>query len=194
MISVYTILRFMVHRMREHRIWMHWRHRAWVFDKAYVASPSCCPNRASLLTGLMPARHGAHPNHSQVYAGTKLLTPILKEMGYQIASFGKVQHGRRNFEGCDFHYKDPENMSRDLKELIDSGKLENGPVCLMVGDRRPHVPWIKEMIYDPDTVTLPPMFIDTRETRGALGSLFVGYHSYGFGDWTGSRSCQKTHR
>ena len=36
------------------------------FDDAYVASPSCCPSRFSLLTGLMPARHGAHPNHSQV--------------------------------------------------------------------------------------------------------------------------------
>jgi len=37
-----------------------------IFDNAYVVSPSCCPDRFSLLTGLMPARHGAHPNHSQV--------------------------------------------------------------------------------------------------------------------------------
>ena len=28
------------------------------FSHAYVASPSCAPSRASLLTGLMPARHG----------------------------------------------------------------------------------------------------------------------------------------
>lgn len=135
------------------------------FQNAYVASPSCCPNRASLLTGLMPARHGAHPNHSQMKPGTQELTGILKALGYQIASFGKVQHGRRDFEGCDFLYKDPENMSKDLKALVASGKLEDGPVCLFVGDRRPHVPWIEEMIYDPDKVTLPPTFIDTRETR-----------------------------
>ena len=43
------------------------------FDNAYVASPSCCPSRFSFLTGLMPARHGAHPNHSQVKPGTKFL-------------------------------------------------------------------------------------------------------------------------
>lgn len=41
------------------------------FENAFVASPSCCPNRNSLLTGLMPARHGAHPNHSQVKPGTE---------------------------------------------------------------------------------------------------------------------------
>ena len=67
------------------------------FDNAYVASPSCCPNRFSLLTGLMPARHGAHPNHSQVKQGTRFLIPVLKQLGYHVASFGKVAHGRRNF-------------------------------------------------------------------------------------------------
>ncbi|MEX0323773.1 MAG: sulfatase [Puniceicoccaceae bacterium] len=135
------------------------------FDNAYVASPSCCPNRASLLTGLMPARHGAHPNHTFVKEGTKWLPPILKEMGYTVASFGKVQHGRRDFEGCDYHFTEHEKMSQDLEKLIQSGKLGDGPVCLMVGDRRPHVPWIEEWIYDPEKVTLPHNFIDTPETR-----------------------------
>ncbi|MDE0737495.1 MAG: sulfatase-like hydrolase/transferase, partial [Pirellulaceae bacterium] len=49
-----------------------------IFENAYVASPSCCPNRFSLLTGLMPARHGAHANHSKVKPGTNFLLPILK--------------------------------------------------------------------------------------------------------------------
>ena len=136
-----------------------------VFENAYVASPSCCPNRASLLTGLMPARHGAHPNHSQMKPGTKLLPPLLKALGYQIASFGKVQHGRRDIDGCDFNFRDPENMSRDLQKLIDSGKLDRGPICILAGDRRPHVPWGEEPIYDPERVTLPTTFIDTPETR-----------------------------
>ena len=134
------------------------------FDDAYVASPSCCPSRFSLLTGLMPARHGAHPNHSQVKSGTKFLMPILKKMGYHIASFGKIAHGNKDFEGMDFNNPKRTGMSVEVEKYFGKTKI-NGPVCLLVGDRRPHVEWTKEMNYDPNKVSLPPFFIDTKETR-----------------------------
>lgn len=134
------------------------------FDNAYVASPSCCPNRFSLLTGLMPARHGAHPNHTQVKPGTAFLPPILQSMGYHVASFGKVAHGREGFEGCDFNSPRPQEMSDAVVKYFAENRIE-GPVCLMVGDRRPHVPWIRENTYSPESVTLPEYFIDTPETR-----------------------------
>lgn len=134
------------------------------FDNAYVASPSCCPNRFSLLTGLMPARHGAHPNHSQVKEGTAFLPPVLKAMGYHVASFGKVAHGGRNFAGCDFNAPRPAAMSENVEAHFAESEFD-GPVCLLVGDRRPHVPWTKDSTYDPGTVALPHFFIDTPETR-----------------------------
>ena len=134
------------------------------FDDAYVSSPSCCPSRFSLLTGLMPARHGAHPNHSQVKPGTKFLMPILKKMGYHVASFGKVAHGNTDFEGMDFNNPKRTGMSVEVEKYFGKAKID-GPVCLLVGDRRPHVEWTKEMKYDPNKVTLPPFFIDTKETR-----------------------------
>ncbi len=135
-----------------------------VFDDAYVASPSCCPNRFSFLTGLMPARHGAHPNHSQVKDGTRFLFPILKEKGYTIASFGKVSHGRKDFPGLDFNSPRPTNMSENVVAWFEESEIE-GPVCLLVGDRRPHVAWSKDSIYDPDKATLPAYLVDTPETR-----------------------------
>jgi N-sulfoglucosamine sulfohydrolase len=134
------------------------------FDNAYVASPSCCPNRFSLLTGLMPARHGAHPNHSQVKPGTKFLVPILKEMGYHVATFGKVAHGRNKFAGADFISPRPVDMFENVDEHFSKLKTDR-PICLFVGDRRPHVLWSKESNYAADKVTLPPYFIDTPETR-----------------------------
>ena len=134
------------------------------FNNAYVASPSCCPNRFSLLTGLMPARHGAHPNHSQPKPGTKYLMPILQQMGYYVASFGKIAHGRGGFQGCDFNSPQPRSMYKNVVKHFGGNEIE-GPVCLLVGDRRPHVAWSKESVYDPTSLTLPSHFIDTLETR-----------------------------
>jgi N-sulfoglucosamine sulfohydrolase len=134
------------------------------FDNAYVASPACCPSRFSLLTGLMPARHGAHPNHSQVKPGTKFLPPILKKLGYHIASFGKVAHRNTSFAGLDFNSPEKTNMSKEVVKHFSKTQID-GPICLLVGDRRPHVEWTKQMNYDPKHVTLPPFFIDTQETR-----------------------------
>lgn len=134
------------------------------FENAYVASPSCCPNRFSLLTGLMPARHGAHPNHSQVKPGTKFLTSQLKALGYTVISFGKVAHGRNPIPGCEFNSLKPREMSVDVKRWFSNNEVK-GPVCLMVGDRRPHVPWIDQLDYDPQSITLPHFLVDTKETR-----------------------------
>ena len=134
------------------------------FDHAYVASPSCCPNRFSLLTGLMPARHGAHPNHSQPKPGTQFLPPILQAMGYHVASFGKVAHGRYRFDGCDFHSAPPREMHKNIAKHFDSHSVD-GPVCLMVGDRRPHVSWTADSIYSQTNLTLPTYFVDTPATR-----------------------------
>ena len=134
------------------------------FDDAYVASPSCCPSRFSLLTGLMPARHGAHPNHSEVKPGTQFLPPILKKMGYHIASFGKIAHSSKKFEGLDFNKPKRTDMWVEVEKYFKNNKIE-GPICLLVGDRRPHVEWTQEMNFDPKKVTLPSFFIDTQETR-----------------------------
>lgn len=135
------------------------------FDRAFVASPACAPSRAALLTGLMPARNGAEANHTYPAPGTKYLTANLHDLNYEIAVFGKVAHGQDKPEyGFDYYSHPRVNMAANVREYLEKRTGEE-PLCLLVGDRRPHVPWTADNIYDLKTVSLPPYFIDTPETR-----------------------------
>lgn len=135
------------------------------FDRAFVASPACAPSRAALLTGLMPARNGAEANHTYPKPGTKYLTEDLHDLNYEIAAFGKVAHGQDKPEyGFDYYSHPRVGMAANVQEYLEE-RTGDRPLCLLVGDRRPHVPWTEDNIYDAETVGLPPYFIDTPETR-----------------------------
>lgn len=135
------------------------------FDRAFVASPACAPSRAALLTGLMPARNGAEANHTYPKPGTKYLTENLHGLNYEIAAFGKVVHGQNKPEyGFDYYAHPRVNLAANVEEYLEA-RSGDGPLCLLVGDRRPHVPWTEDNIYAPERVNLPPNFIDTPETR-----------------------------
>jgi uncharacterized sulfatase len=139
-----------------------------LFRQAFVASPSCAPSRAALLTGLMPARNGAEANHTRPRAETKKLPAYLNELGYEVAAFGKVAHynygpeygfdvvageGGRNYRGIAL-----------AAEYLRNRKSDK-PLCLFVGTNWPHVPWPEPENYGPDNVKLPPTHVDTPETR-----------------------------
>lgn len=135
------------------------------FDRAFVASPACAPSRAALLTGLMPARNGAEANHTYPKPGTKYLTENLHDLSYEIAAFGKVAHGQNRLEyGFDYYSHPRVDMAANVQGYLEE-RTGDGPLCLLVGDRRPHVPWTKDNIYDAEMVSLPPYFIDTPATR-----------------------------
>ena len=133
------------------------------FSHAFVASPSCAPSRAAMLTGLMPARNGAEANHSYSRAGIKGMPAYLHGLGYEIAAFGKVAHGRdaarHGFDRHDRRY-DAATVARYL-DGRDSGK----PLCLLVGTHQPHVPWPANDGYAPAKLSVPPTHVDTPETR-----------------------------
>ena len=137
---------------------------------AFVASPSCAPSRAALLTGLDPMRNGAMLNHARPKANVKKWPAYFKELGYEIVAIGKVAHYAQVTEyGFDhtshFKYHEDECVETAVKWL--EARKPGKPLCLLVGTNWPHVPWPKETKFDSAKLSLPPTLVDTKETRQA---------------------------
>jgi len=141
------------------------------FTRAYVASPSCAPSRAALLTGLMPARNGAEANHSKPRAELKKWPAHFQELGYEVVSFGKVSHYKHTADyGFDHFSDDGFHQHQSITNAVawlKARKREGAkPLCLMIGSNWPHVPWPEETsTYDPAKLPLPAGSIDTPATR-----------------------------
>ena len=147
------------------------------FDRAFVASPSCAPSRAALLTGLMPARNGAEPNHSKPRAELKKLPAYLKELGYEVVSFGKVSHYQHTGDyGFDHwaHDKYHEDVAilNGIKWLRE--RRNDKPLCIFFGTNWPHVPWPETGEgHDPNKLTVPRTHVDTPETRQSRARYYA---------------------
>ena len=136
-----------------------------VFGNAFVASPACGPSRAAMLSGLMPARNGAKQNHQKPRPGTQIMVKQLQVAGYEVAAFGKVAHGNvPHMAGFDKFFWNGAALAENVKKYLNQRKSDK-PLCLMVGDWRPHVAWTRKMDYDPSKITLPSQLVDTPETR-----------------------------
>lgn len=140
------------------------------FSHAFVASPSCAPSRAALLTGLAPMRNGAMLNHTRPRAGVKLWPAYFHDLGYEVAAIGKTAHyGQVTTYGFDhashYTYHDDECVPKAVAWLKQ--RQSRKPLCLIVGTNWPHVPWPARPARPPDDVHLPPTQVDTPATRQA---------------------------
>lgn len=147
------------------------------FERSFVASPSCAPSRASLLTGYMPARHGAEGNHELPTASVPKLPSYLRSLGYQVVAFGKVAHyetaglyGFDRFEHDTFH--DPEAVTSALGWL--KKRSDKRPLAIFVGSNWPHVPWpVSSEGFAPEKIKLPAKTVDVPVTREARARLYA---------------------
>ena len=146
--------------------------RGMVFDRAYVASPSCAPSRAALLTAMMPQRNGAQANHTKPRADIKKWPAYFQDLGYEVVAFGKVSHYQHTQDyGFDHFAHDKFHDHAGITAAVDylkerAKKTDPKPLCLMVGSNWPHVPWpqIPEK-YKGKTWPLPAGSLDTPATQ-----------------------------
>src|SRR5579862_2469935 len=67
------------------------------FDRFYVATPVCMPNRATLMTGRMPSVHGVRSNGMPLPLRSNTFVDALRAGGYATALVGKSH--LQNFTG-----------------------------------------------------------------------------------------------
>src|SRR4051794_40097541 len=132
------------------------------FARAFVASPSCAPSRAALLTGLMPARNGSEANHSKPRAELKKWPAWFHELGYEVAAFGKVSHYKHTADyGFDRFAHDGFHDHAAIPAAVEflrkrPRRPDARPLCLFVGTNWPHVPWPEPAEgINPATLPLP---------------------------------------
>ncbi len=130
------------------------------FTHAFAASPLCSPSRCVIGTGLMPHRNGGHKFGTPIRSNIKTMPEYFKEMDYYTAHIGKFHHAPNKRFPYDYIHKKEQQASTFLS-TYDKSK----PLFLVVCSRPPHTPWIKNTMYDPAKITLPPNFVDTPETR-----------------------------
>jgi arylsulfatase A-like enzyme len=63
--------------------------RGVAFDRFHVASPICMPNRATLMTGRMPSRHGVRHNGIPLSLRATTFAELMRAAGYRTAMVGK---------------------------------------------------------------------------------------------------------
>jgi arylsulfatase A-like enzyme len=147
------------------------------FDRAFVASPSCAPSRAALLTGLMPARNGAEANHTRPRPDIRTLPAYLQALGYEVVAFGKVAHykytvdyGFDHFAHDTFH--DDVAIANGIAWLRQ--RKRGKPLCILFGTNWPHVPWPATAGgYDPARVRVRASHVDTPLTRQMRASYYA---------------------
>jgi len=155
------------------------------FNLAFAGSPTCGPSRSTIFTGLMPFRHGAHGNHSGVREGTRSLVQYLQPLGYRVVIAGKLHVGPQDvfaFERVsktnvpEPGFENKPGLHYDLQmDPVDawlSQQKTGQPFLLIVADHSPHVVWPETSTYDPDSVDIPSVHVDTRDTRKARARYY----------------------
>lgn len=142
------------------------------FNSMIASEAMCIPTRASLLTGLYPARHGAYQNHKPVNDGLKSVVHYLGDLGYRVGLTGKDHMTKPKaifpFDRVDGF--EPNCVSPTDVYFLDSVQnyiTQGSPYCLFIMSNNPHAPWTvgDPSEFNPGELKLPAHWVDTEQSR-----------------------------
>jgi N-sulfoglucosamine sulfohydrolase len=152
------------------------------FTHASASIAMCAPLRASLYTGLYPARHGVFRNReAELKVGTFTVAHGLGALGYRVGLTGKRHlkpEAAYPFTWVDGF--DPRGVGPTADYTLDGiqefmTQDASQPFCLFVCSTLPHAPWTvgDATRFDPAKLVLPPHWVDTPETRRAYAKYLA---------------------
>ncbi len=151
-----------------------------VLDRHFAAAPTCSPSRASMVTGLVPHRHGLMGLQNGAIWNMDESIPtipgLLREAGYDTACFG-VWHVNDRPYASGFDVFDPESRCETVATNLESYLRHRGngrPFFAMAGFFEPHRDftdcWPDRP--DPDRLSVPDYLPDIPESRLEMSNFY----------------------
>lgn len=146
------------------------------FNNCFQAVAMSSPTRHCLYTGVYPVKSGAYPNHTFVNDTIKSFVQYFGEQGYVTALAGKTHVSPPSVFSYQYlgGYKDEQGGTfqwEKINDFLDQNR--KNPFFLVMASHEPHGPYVNgdPSQWEPNKLTLPPMYVDTPELRKA----FAGY-------------------
>lgn len=147
------------------------------FSNCFQAAPMCSPTRHCLYTGLYPVKSGAYPNHTQAYDWVKSIAGYLQAVGYTTHLSGKTHINPKSVFPFEYSKRQGENNPDPmvLQQVIEDGAASGKPFLFIAASNEPHEPYTKgdASVYPPENLTLPPVLVDTPETRESFSKYLA---------------------
>lgn len=91
------------------------------YERFYVSTPICMPNRATFFTGRMPSLHGSHCNGAPLDLNANTLMWLLRDAGYRTHLVGKSH--LQNMTGRDAVMRMPAGADRAPSSTLGEARL-----------------------------------------------------------------------
>ncbi len=142
------------------------------FTHCYASVAMSVPIRASMYTGLYPARHGSYMNHKETYQGTRTVNDYMPQEGYRVGRTGKDHPGPKSVYVFDeipgftvnCVAKEAPYTVDGIREWISRGE---DPFLLYVCSINTHAPWTwgDPSEFDADKIILPENCVQNAQMR-----------------------------